>query len=43
MAITMKYIVQFKDLRVQARYPLPGATDIDLTLDNDVMNVPAAN
>lgn len=40
--IKMKYIVQFKDLRVQARYPLAGVTDITLTIDDDVVQVPAA-
>jgi len=40
MQIKLKYIVQFKDLRVNARYPNTTDTDIALTLDTDVHQVP---
>lgn len=37
---TLKYIVQFKDLRVNARYPKTGVTDISMTTSSDVMQIP---
>lgn len=37
---TLKYIVQFKDLRVNARYPKTGVTDISMTTSSDVMMIP---
>ena len=36
---TLKYKVQFKDLRVNARYPTTGVTDISMTTSSDVMQV----
>lgn len=36
---TMKYIIQFKDLRVQARYPTAAGTDISQTIDTDTIQV----
>ena len=39
--ITLKYVVQFKDLRVEARYPAAAATDFTLTIDPDVVQIPA--
>lgn len=41
MQISMKYIVQFKDLYQQARYPLAGIADITLIIDDHVSQVPA--
>ena len=36
---TLKYTIQFKDLRVQARYPTAAGTDISQTTDTDVIQV----
>ena len=36
---TLKYKIQFKDLRVNARYPTTGVTDISMTTSSDVMQV----
>lgn len=36
----LKYTVQFKDLRVQARYPTAAATDITQTIDTDTIMAP---
>lgn len=36
---TLKYTVQFKDLRAQARYPCVAGTDIVQTIDTDTVQV----
>lgn len=36
---TLKYKVQFKDLRVNARYPTTGVTDISMLTSSEVMQV----
>jgi hypothetical protein len=40
MQITMKYIVQFKDLRSMARHPNTSDTNITQTIYTDVLQVP---
>jgi len=39
--VSMKYIIQFKDLRQNARYPNTTDTDIVQTIDTDALQVPA--
>ena len=36
--VELKYIVQFKDLKLAARYPYNGATDIVTTLEDDALD-----
>ena len=37
MQITLKYIVQYKDLNEVVRYPYNAGTDITLTLPDDAL------
>ena len=37
LRIELKYVVQFKDLKATARYPIAGATGITLALPNDIL------
>ena len=39
--VELKYEIQFKDLRLQARYPNTNTTDISLTIDTDTRQIPA--